>query len=317
MAKLPTRIQQQVDAADALIAQANAPAPEAPPVAEPVAQEPAQPEPTTPVVAPEPVAAPAPPTQDTWEQRYKTLQGLFNKEVPGLQQQTKHLQTELQQAKAALEKLTTQQPSPEPKPNVDPKDVDAFGTDLVEMVQRVTTSVLGSMAARVDQTVTAFDARLAAVEQALDSTNKVVARSAEETFFDRLTAAVPDWESVNGSAQFLAWLGEPDPVHGLPRQTALDAAQNALNPDRAVAVFNAFKATLTKPAAKVDPLGKQVTPRSSASSAPTPTEKPVLTQEQITAFYNDVARGRYRGREAEVTETERTINQALAEGRVR
>lgn len=316
MAKLPQRIQQQVDAAEALIAQANTPAPvETPPVAEPPSQEPTQPEPTAEVVAPEPTPAPAP-TPDNWEHRYRTLQGLFNKEVPSLQQQTKTLQEQLQQATAALEKLNKPQ-AQEQKPDADPKDIDAFGADLVEMVQRVTQSVLGSMAARIDQTVTTFESRLTQVERSLDSTSKVVSRSAEEAFFDRLATAVPDWENVNASQAFLTWLGEVDPVYGQPRQVALDSAQAALNPDRAVAVFNAFKATLAKPAPKADPLSKQVSPRSSASSAPTPTEKPVLSEKQVTDFYADVARGRYRGRDAEVAEIEQTINLAIAEGRVR
>lgn len=323
MATLPRHIQQQVDAAEALIAQATAPAQiETPSAAEPPQLVPPQQEPPAPVVAETPPSPPAEP-QETWEQRYRSLQGVFNKQVPTLQQQTKELSAQLQQAQAALEKLQAQAqaqaPAQEQKPSLDPKDVDAFGTDLVEMVQRVTQSVLGSMATRFDQTVQAFDARLVKVERSLESTTATVARTAEETFFDRLTAAVPDWESVNSSQSFLDWLGEVDPVYGQPRQAALDAAQGSLNPDRAIAVFNAFKATLPKPVVppKADPLSKQVAPRSSAAAAPVATEKPILTQQQISAFYADVARGRYRGREAEQQQTEQTINLAIAEDRVR
>lgn len=317
MAQLPRRIQQQVEAAEALIAQANAPAPsEASAVADQPPQEPQQQEPPAPVVAEAPPQV-APEPEETWEQRYRSLQGRFNSQVPVLQQQTKELSAQLQQVQADLEKQRAQQAPAEQKPSLDPKDIDAFGADLVEMVQRVTQSVLGSMAARIDQTVTAFESRLTQVERSLDSTSKVVSRSAEEAFFDRLATAVPDWENVNASQAFLTWLGEVDPVYGQPRQVALDSAQAALNPDRAVAVFNAFKATLAKPAPKADPLSKQVSPRSSASSAPTPTEKPVLSEKQVTDFYADVARGRYRGRDAEVAEIEQTINLAIAEGRVR
>lgn len=317
MATLPRHIQQQVEAAEALIAQATAPvAPEAPSAPAPAELEAPQQEPPTQAAAPAP-AAPAPAPQDTWEQRYRSLQGVFNKEVPALQQQTKDLSAQLQQAQQALEKLSAQ-PAQEAKPVVDPKDADAFGADLVEMVQRVTQGVLGSLAARMDQTVKAFDARLVAVERSLDSTSKSVAHTAEEVFFDRLRAAVPDWEAVNASAAFLDWLGEVDPVYGQPRQAGLDAAQAALNPDRAIAVFNAFKATTApKPAAKPDALSKQVTPRSSSAAAPASTEKPTLTQLEITNFYADVARGRYRGRDAEALQIEQTINLAIAEGRVR
>jgi hypothetical protein len=45
--------------------------------------------------------------------------------------------------------------------------------------------------------------------------------------------------------------------------------------------------------------------------------KVLLTEKQITDFYNDVARGRYRGREAEQQRIETEINNAISEGRVR
>jgi hypothetical protein len=126
---------------------------------------------------------------------------------------------------------------------------------------------------------------------------------------------VPNWEEINTNDAFLAWLGEVDPVYGQPRQAALNAAQQALNSDRAANVFKAFMATLPQ-TPKSNPVDKQVSPKAAASTAPTPTEKPVISQKQVTDFYNEVAKGKYRGREQEAARIEAAINAAMAEGRI-
>lgn len=325
MANLPRAVQAQVEAADAVLAQAGAaqgtgvggvPAdleqlaqtPTEPPIADaPTAQEPVVPE-----VKQE---APKP---DAWESKYKTLQGLFNAEVPKLQGQVKELTSRLNEAIAQLEK-TAKAATPEPqKASVDPKDVEAFGSDLVEMVQRVAQQMLGGVAAKVDGVVAGFEQRVSALEQAQKATSQTVAVTAEDAFFNRLTIQVPDWEQVNGDERFLAWLGEVDPLLGQPRQAALTAAQQSLNIERTVAIFNAFKSTLPqKPTKAATAVEKQISPSTAATAAPTPTEKPVITQAQIQTFYADVAKGKYRGRDAEVVKLEQIINQAIAEGRVR
>lgn len=329
---LPRNVQAQVDAADALLASAN-PTPsvaaEAPSL-EDLAKLPAStPEPSTPVpttpAAPAPAETtptpPAPPQHDVWEQKYKTLQGLFNKEVPALQQQVRELAQTGQQTAQQLEALRlAQQTPPEPKQHeVDHRDVESFGSDLVDMVQRVTQKTLGDVAQKLDAVVATIDRRLTQIERDVQGTTQSVAVTAEQSFFDRLTKQVPNWEAINASEAFLAWLGVEDPVYGAPRQTGLDAAQRSLNADRAAAVFRAFEATQsTAPAPKPNALDKQVSPRAVATPEPTPqADTPMLTQKQITDFYGDVSRGKYRGRDVEAQRIEQVINQAIAEGRVR
>lgn len=317
MADLPKAVQQQVEAAEALLAASN----------QPQSQD-AQTEAATPPTAPqtEPTTAKAPePAQpqqsqdDAWERRYRTLQGLFNSEVPKLQQQNKDLSAKLQDAIARMDKLA-QQPAQAPQPQsleADPKDVDDFGSDLVEMVQRQTQRAITSIAAKVDSVVASFEARLKVVEQQLKGTTQTVAYTAEEVFFNKLAAVVPDWEQINSSDAFLQWLADVDPVYGQPRQAALTAAQSNLDVARVAAVFNAFKGAQPKTSKAQDALAKQVSPKTAASVAPTPTEKTIVTQAQIQAFYKDVATGKYRGRDAEVAQFEAVINEAIAEGRVR
>lgn len=323
MANLPRAVQRQVEAAEALLAESNKPvatAPQENPPAEAPAEPAPQVEPQAQETAPAPQPpAPAPSTDVNWEHKFKTLQGIFNAEVPKLQQQNKELNAKLHEAIDRVEKLA-QQPKPQDtpqQPTLDPKDVDNFGQDLVEMVQRQTQAVLGRVAGKMDAVVADFEKRISQVEQALKGTTQTVAMTAEEVFFTKLTGLVPDWEQINGDEQFLAWLAETDPVYGQPRQAALTSAQNAMDVNRVANVFKAFKALLPQPP-KVDPLAKQVSPKSAAAAAPqAPTEKPVITQKQVQTFYHEVATGKYRGREVEAQRLEQMINEAMAEGRIR
>lgn len=324
MATLPRAVQRQVEQAEALLSQANNPEPtqQAQTQVDPPTDPAPQVEPTAQAPAPEPTTAPTPvPSvpEETWERKYKTLQGLFNAEVPKLQGQNKELAAKLHDAIERVEKLAQQQQaqveSP-PPPSVDPKDVEDFGQDLVEMVQRQVRSIVGGMAQKLDSVVGNFDKRIAQLEHAVKGASETAAVTAEEMFFSKLASVVPDWEQLNRDERFLAWLAEVDPVYGQPRQAALSTAQQSLNAERAAAVFNAFRAQTPQPP-KTDPLAKQVSPRAAATTAPTPVDKPVLTQAQIQKFYLDVAQRKYAGREAEMQQAELTINQAIAEGRVR
>jgi hypothetical protein len=311
---LPPAIQAQIDQANATLDAMNNP---------PDGQAEAEPQQSPePVATPEPQAAPEPQAQpqqqtDVWEHKYKTLQGLFNREVPTLQTKVRDLETQLQEAVGRLNKAADDKAKAEPeKAVVDPQDVDNFGSDLVGMVQRVTESVLRRAAGDLQARASSVEQRLAQLEQVLKGTTQTVAVTAEQAFFDRLAKMVPDWEAINTNQAFLAWLAEVDPILGQPRQTALDAAQQTLNADRAAAVFKAF-AGPQPVAPKPNKLDKQVSPKGAATASPSPNQPLIYTQQQIVDLYNAKRRGEFYGQDQEWARVEAEINLAIAEGRVR
>lgn len=328
---LPKNLQAQLDNADALLAASNATPESGTPFAATQNVDKLQnsdpdesssvPTPRTATAAPETVPAPPQAQQDVWEQKYKTLQGLFNKEVPALQHQVRELVQRDQQTATQLEalRMAQQTPAATKPPEVDSRDVESFGSDLVDMVQRVAQQQLAMFAQRLDAMETTADRRLKQVEQEVQGTSQSVAITAEQTFFDTLAKLVPNWETVNESTAFLAWLGAEDPVYGVPRQSGLNAARESLNANRAAAVFKTFESTQAPaPAAKPNVLDKQVSPRAVATPEPTvQTGAEVLASRDIDKFYLDVRLGKYRGQEDEANRIEQVINQALAEGRVR
>jgi hypothetical protein len=313
---LPPAIQAQVEAADAALAAMNQQTGESQTTADSLTPD----QPQAREVEPQPQAAapaPAQPQVDPWEHKYKTLQGRYNSDVPKLQTQVSELKTQLEQAITRLNEAAKAQAPQEKKPVADPQDVEAFGQDLVDMVQRVAERMFGGAAADIQRQAAQIEQRLAQLEGAFKGTTETVAMTAEQAFFDRLAKLVPNWEEINANQAFLDWLAEEDPVYGQPRQAALNVAQQSLNSDRAANVFKAFMATMPQ-SPKSNPVNKQVSPKAAASSAPTGTDsKPIYTQAQIKAFYDDVARGLFRGRPQEMQEIEAKVNAAIAEGRVR
>lgn len=322
--RLPRAIRAQQQAAEALQAQLNQPAPSEGfvPVAELAAPEPAPAPAPTPEPTPAPAPAPAPAASNDWEQKYKTLQGMFraelNQQVASQLQQSRQRETELLSAVQQLQQEMRQvREKPAANTAPDPKDVEAFGIELVEMVSRNAGAQITSAVA---QAMSEVVARLDRLEQQNMATAKSAALSAEQVFYSELDRLVPDWKAVNGDAGFLTWLGEADPVYGEPRQVALDRASQVLNADRAAAVFKAFKATIAQPAAQASrsDLESQVAPsRSGASAAPADTGPRYVSQAEVVKFYDDQRRGVYRGREQEAVAIEAGINKAIAEGRIR
>lgn len=305
---LQQRLQQQEAEADRILASLNAPAAE-PQVAETQAADP------TPVEAPAPEAvapAPAPvqpvpaPAQD-WEHKYRTLQGIHNSHMAELKRR-------LQSAEQMLQERAAEPPKPT-APEIDTKkDAEVFGEDLVQMVVRIVDTKFGHV-------VNTFDERLKAIEARFSAATQTVAKTGQDLFLSRLEAAVPDYAAINVDERFLEWLTEIDPIYGVERQAALDDAVSKLDAGRASAIFKAFKASVAVVQAPAQTpaqqqLERQVAPRQSAA-APAHADTPkLIPQSDVTAFYNAVRRGEYRGKEALAAQIEAELNKALAEGRV-
>ena len=311
---LPPKVQAQLAHAESLLSPPVAPAPEQGATADgpeaaatPEVNPPVQATPATPAPAQE-APKPQPPQSDasSWEQRYRSLQGVFKSA------ETKAAKLERDNAQMAerLEALS-QEVAKRPAVPEDTKDAELFGADLVDMVKRVAETMFGSA-------VSTIDTRIASLEARLEGTAQAVSRTAEEVFYDQLSGLVPDYKTINTSQSFLDWLSEVDPVYGAPRQSALDRAAASLDVDRVSKVFMAFKGS--RPAAPPKPsdqLNRQVAPASAASAPPPRSDaRTVITTSDVQSFYKDLQLGRYVGKEQEARNVEAAINLALAEGRI-
>ena len=294
------------------------------------ADAPNQPEPELPAdtvdLTQAPPAAPNQPAGnqvDTWEQKYKSLQGMFNAEVPRLNADNRELKAQVAQLQELLASMTNKPKEPvnqdRPKYITD-SDVAEYG-ESIEVMRRVFRDETAELTAKIaeleDQNLSLRASVLPRVEQMATAQ----ASRADQQFWDGLTAQVPDWMQVNNNPDFQSWLLETDPMTGRTRQDFLAEAQSNLDAGR-VAYF--FKTWLGTSGTAAEPktrkssteLEAQIAPgRSRSGAAPTGGAK-TYTPQDIQKFFQDVSHGVYKGRDEERNRIEADIFAAQREGRI-
>lgn len=288
-----------------------------------------------------PPAPPAPPTTDDWEQRYRTLQGKYDSEIPGLRTQVNGLQ----QLLANLEPRSPPQPvQPDPvrtAPTVvalPAEDVEAYGQELIDAARRWARMEVQPLIDELRSEITNLGTNFQKVEMSQRETAVSDARAFVCAALNRDPVIGSTWEAVNKDPGFIAWVNQPDPFSGQIRQPLLQGAFDSGQPDRVKAFFNAYlsehtatqvpvpEPAHTPPQPSAD--GGTGRPRLEDFAAPgraaaspavggAPAEKRIWTQPEIAAFYRDVQRGVYAGREADKLRTEQDLIAATTEGRIR
>jgi len=316
---LPRAVQQQVEDADALVAQMNGTQPVNPDTGEPTITDP-QP---TPEPQPQPISQENDPkpavSEETWEQKFHSLKGKFDAEVPRLYAQTRELNDQIKQliAENAVAKAQSVQADPAPgKTLITEQDKEAFGSDLIDLIERATEQKLAGNR----HLETQLRAEIDELKGKLGNVSDRQVVSDKDRYENALANAVPDWQTLNVDQGFLGWLAEVDPVYGMPRQYALTNAYEALDATRTATIFNQYKKSVAP--AQNQPtrpnLQSQVAPtRSRTSPAPTNpnVDKRVYSQQDIDSFYSDWRRGHLD--EAEAVQIEKDIHAATTEGRIR
>ena len=321
---LPKSIQQQVEDADRMVAVMNGtetvPPTETPPQDPPQDPPPSDPPPSDPPQDPPAPISQEPKPEPKWESKYHTLKGMYDAEVPRLHAQLKELQQQMQQLvadKAVLESKATQTPDPS-KSLITEQDKEAFGSDLIDLIERATEAKVSTLRDRETELVN----EIKELKSQLGNVSERQGVSDKDRFLYVLGQQVDDWEALNVNPGFIGWLAEVDPVYGVPRQAALNSAYEVLDADRVAGIFKAYKASLppTQPAPepKSKSLQSQVAPtRTRASSAPAASDasQRVWTQSEIAEFYTEWRRGFLENDEA--VRLEKEIHAAISEGRVR
>ncbi len=205
--------------------------------------------------------SPAAPTED-WEHKYNVLQGMFNKNTSDLREQNRLLEEQLKEAR---ESSAPAAPSTGDVSDADVQGlvaqnlIDEFGMDYWKQQIAIQRTVAATAMPQADTQ------RLQQVEQQMADQNR-------QAFYGRLTQMVPNWEQINGSAEWNAFLGQIEPLTGATYEALLMDAYEVFDASRAAQLFQTFLSTpqqapgfngLTTPAPMVPtsvPQGGTLTP---------------------------------------------------------
>ena len=309
------------------------PAPQADPQPQPTADPAPQPEPEpqpepAPQVQPQPEPAPqATVGEEQWEHRYHSMEGRFRQStatITQMQEQMGHLGDELLAAQNMIAQMRAGPPQPQPQvqPLLTDEDRKTYGPELIEVIQRAARE-----AVMPDVQKTQNEVR---------QVNQRVSQTATVGVYETLDEKVPNWREINTDPRFIQWCRLPDVYSGQVRGKLLKTAFQAANAPRVLAFFKGFldeeQATGNAPAPQAEP---QAAPRVAAvplvslaapgrahpaagnSTPASSVDKPIFTRAQISAFYSDVRKGVYAGRDADKARDEAAIFAAQSDGRVR
>jgi len=328
MMAVPKQVQKQTEAVQALYKDLNeedsAPSPEgeAAPIQEVVSADSAE------EVAPqpEPVEQGEGGQDDDYEQRWKTLQGMYNADTARLSTQNQELSGRLQQMEELISTMqATPVPTPEPeqpKSLLTEDEVEEYG-ESIDIMRKVSQEITGGYQQQIDSLNATIQQLQGQVVPRVEQIANQQTQSIEQNFWSALSDAVPNWREINDSSEFQTWLLEIDPLTNMTRQTYLDGAQRDMDANRVANFFTSWvQANGTEPAqpsrsASNSELAKQVAPGKGRTSAtPHGNTKRTYTPDDLTTFYRDVREGKFKGNEEERDKIERDIFAAQQEGRI-
>jgi hypothetical protein len=267
------------------------------------------------------------PNSETFEQRWRTAQGMYNADVPRLQAQNTDLGNRLQQMEQLISTMqAAPQPNPEPTPapvsSLTAEEVDEYG-ESIDIMRKVSSEIGAQYEQRLTEMQNTINQLQGTVVPRVEQIAQQQAQSAEQVFWSDLTSVVPDWRTINDNQDFQAWLLQTDKLSGLTRQTYLDDAQHNLDSDRVAGFFTSWTQETGTPLAQPNrsapnsELELQIAPgKSRGSGTPQGEVSKTYTRADITKFFEKVRTGKFAGKEKERDAIERDIFAAQADGRI-
>lgn len=274
----------------------------------------------------EPVAVEATPADDSIEevsesfkQKYATLRGKYDAEVPRLHQQVKELTDQMnairEEAEAA-KKAEAEKPK-EKVSYVTDADREEYGDDLIDFQRRVAKEVSQDYEERFEQQSRVIQD----LQSKISNTDNQVG---EVGFTQKLNALVPGFDQLDSDERWVAWLNEIDPMTRGPRRDQAQAAFNSGDAEAVAHYVSLFRGSVEPVAnGKSDrqtELEKQVTPSRSASTVASKSSNnssKIYSEKELDRGWTKIrdlnAQGKYD--DAEKLEAELTV--AYMEGRVK
>lgn len=269
----------------------------------------------------------------SFKQKYDTLKGKYDAEIPRLSQQVRTLSGELsdtQSVLAALGSVESTDVPIEPVTLLTPQEIEEYGPDLISIMRKAAKE-------EIQPIVNKLEADNASLIKNMATAAEKTATNARQRMYELLDSGLSNWREVNKEANFLDWLTGSDLLSGSSKQALLTNAFESNDASRVLLFFNTYleqtissadasPATNAQPATaaeviapvELDTLVAPGKPRGSeVTTGAQDGEKSIWTEAEIAAFYNDVRMGKFKDNPEEHKRIEADLFAAASEpGRI-
>jgi hypothetical protein len=251
------------------------------------------------------------------QHKYDVLRGMYNKEIP-------ELSLRLAEQSGQIKSLTDQIAAliAGKKPDETKEVFDSFEQDpnigyLKTEYPEVWKGIEVALVKLRDET----SKKISDLGSQLTEQKKHTEKTDRDRFYDDVES-MENYDEINKSVEFNSWLDETEPLTGFKRRDILNDAYASLDSTRAKNFFSEFTGKKVEPVVVKQVVKKEdtgISPRTTVTK--TVVDKSELKENFIKAsdvkkFYDDVQRGRYKGRDAEKDKIEAEINKAISDKRV-
>ena len=274
----------------------------------------------------EPVAVEATPANDSVEevsesfkQKYATLRGKYDAEVPRLHQQVKELTDQMNAIRheaEAAKKAEAEKPK-EKVSYVTDADREEYGDDLIDFQRRVAKEASQEYEDR-------FEQQAKVIEQLQQQISNTGSQVGEVGFTQKLNNLVPGFDQLDNDERWVAWLNEYDPMTRGPRRDQAQAAFNAGDAEAVAHYVGLFRESVEPVAnGKSDrdtELEKQVTPSRSASTVTNKSsskDSRVYSEKELNNAWTKIRTLNTQGKYDDAEKLEAELTAAYMEGRVK
>jgi hypothetical protein len=182
------------------------------------------------------------PAAEDWKQKYETLQGKYNAEVPQLHMTVASLKNQIRELQNAAEVRPEQQSVEKPAEKKEPakEEEDRILTTFKEEYPDIFEAVAKMIGKTKGEEKPKEKPKVESKEEKAPPSTIVNPRG---TFDFYLNRDVPDWRQVNTDPEFIQFLRNPDPAFpGMTKLESIQAAYDAADFTTVIGHFRDFKA---------------------------------------------------------------------------
>jgi hypothetical protein len=242
-----------------------------------------------------------------WKSRYKSLRSHHDATIYDLRQELASLKAtyvDLHKKNIVLVKQLEEKVGVDESSMFTDEEREVLGVEAIQALQKATRNAVEPLKRQLDEERDMRVRQQEASAKRLGEENRV-------SFISRFSKLVPNYQKIDSDQNFLKYMAGIDPASGYDRTTLFQRAVSNGDVSRAAEFYKDYLKRL-------NPLDSKITPTGVPGNQPnTSGNKEIITKAFIDQFYNDIIKGKYRGKDSLQRETEAKIDRAVLEGRIR